>query len=526
MVRWPIVSRELRAASRQGSTYLLRIVAALFGITVFVGLQLQFEVPPNALGKALFDGLRLTVIAVVWVLGPLLTADCISREQREGTLKLLFLTPLRAPDIVLSKVSLQVFRAVTLLLALLPMAILPLFLGGVSWRDGLQALVVVAASMMAALSAGLVASAFTERWGRALFLSLVLSLFSVLSLIIAVTFLQTGAFPSSLKDLVSFSWLGGLIRRLSFGGMGLPSVPLTVGRDLAYVALCWTVVAVVLAAWRIKLSWRYKPPSRLRRRVVQVFCSPWLWERFFSKWMRSRRDVNPIHWLGEYSWSARLSKWSWCGAIMIAESGVLAAVVWSAQELMLWHYRLLYGLAIGLAFSAAASFRQERETGLYELLAVTPLGGRKMIAGRARGLWRQMLPAFVVLVAVFYFTTDFSEGFFLFEERGPIEEFDATLLFLFGLGTTFLTIVTIGMTLALTRLNLLMAWALTVALGLVLPLLLLGAFELGINLLGIESVARMAIEVKYVVYLAIQLVISLVVGVILLIRSLLRFAFV
>ena len=53
----------------------------------------------------------------IWVLVPLLVADCLSRERREGTLGLLFLTPLTANDIVIAKGLSHGLRAVTLCFA-------------------------------------------------------------------------------------------------------------------------------------------------------------------------------------------------------------------------------------------------------------------------------------------------------------------------------------------------------------------------------------------------------------------------
>jgi ABC-type transport system involved in cytochrome c biogenesis permease component len=53
-------------------------------------------------------------------------------------------------------------------------------------------------------------------------------------------------------------------------------------------------------------------------------------------------------------------------------------------------------LLLGLTFSATGSFRQELETGAFELLLVTPLRERQIVAGRLRGLWRQFLPAILV----------------------------------------------------------------------------------------------------------------------------------
>jgi hypothetical protein len=53
-------------------------------------------------------------------------------------------------------------------------------------------------------------------------------------------------------------------------------------------------------------------------------------------------------------------------------------------------------LLLGLTFSSTGSFRNELETGAFELLLVTPLRERQIITGRVRGLWRLFLPAIFV----------------------------------------------------------------------------------------------------------------------------------
>src|SRR6185369_5833518 len=86
-------------------------------------------------GGVLFGRLHLTMLCSIWILVPLMTADCISRERREGTLGLLFLTPLTAQGVVLAKALAHGARALTLCLAVLPVLMIPLLIGGVSCQE-------------------------------------------------------------------------------------------------------------------------------------------------------------------------------------------------------------------------------------------------------------------------------------------------------------------------------------------------------------------------------------------------------
>ena len=163
----PVIARELRASARQPFTYYVRVVGvtALLLASLLFGLHYGFE---PALGRRLFGALHGTLFGAIWLLVPMLTADCISRERREGTLGLLFLTPLTGTDIVVAKGLAHGLRAVTLGVAVVPVLTIPFLLGGVSWIEALLAVLINANAMCWALAAGLLASAWGKAWHRTL----------------------------------------------------------------------------------------------------------------------------------------------------------------------------------------------------------------------------------------------------------------------------------------------------------------------------------------------------------------------
>ena len=116
--------------------------------SLLFGLHFGFE---PALGSRLFAALHSTLFGAIWVLVPLLTADCISRERREGTLGLLFLTPLKGTDIVVAKGLVHGLRAMTLWLAVLPVLTVPFLMGGVSWSEAAMSALMNANAMCWAL---------------------------------------------------------------------------------------------------------------------------------------------------------------------------------------------------------------------------------------------------------------------------------------------------------------------------------------------------------------------------------------
>jgi ABC-type transport system involved in multi-copper enzyme maturation permease subunit len=128
----PIVERELRVAARRRSAFWVRVGAAVAAVGVgAVPLWLGGDWSTSAsLGRQLFDVLtRLTFFLCV-LAGPMLTADALSEEKREGTLGFLFLTDLRAADVVLGKLAAASVATVFGLLAVVPVVAVGLLLAG------------------------------------------------------------------------------------------------------------------------------------------------------------------------------------------------------------------------------------------------------------------------------------------------------------------------------------------------------------------------------------------------------------
>src|SRR6185369_10781640 len=153
-----VIARELRAEARRGVNYWLRCLAASALIVVFVIVTLSARVGLHELGALLFASLHRTLLLALWIIVPLMTADCVNREKREGTLGLLFLTPLTVLDVILAKVTVHGVRALTLFLAAVPVLGLPIVLGGVEWVQALVAVAHQANAVLLGIAAGIYAS--------------------------------------------------------------------------------------------------------------------------------------------------------------------------------------------------------------------------------------------------------------------------------------------------------------------------------------------------------------------------------
>jgi ABC-type transport system involved in multi-copper enzyme maturation permease subunit len=464
----PVIARELRASARQGFTYNLRVlgVTALLVASVLFGLQRGFQ---PGFGRELFAALHGALFGAIWLLVPMLTADCISRERREGTLGLLFLTPLKGTDVVVAKGLAHGLRAVTLGLAVLPVLTIPFLLGGVSWVEAVLSVVVNANAICWALAAGLLASAWSKTWLRAFLLAAVLSFafFLVLATWSGWLMLQTfrAARPGQFWNGWEHAPGVGYILLTNAGGEWSSFIRRGPISQLAWVigqktglSFLVLVVAVLVAGAKTRRSWQEEPPSPRQLWWQETFCTPVLWITFLRRWMRRKLERNPIGWLEQRTWSGRLVTWGWFAVLISIYSVVLTDRNFLDSSNGL-HTMMAWLLAGSMAMSAAGSFRRERESGVLELLLVSPLGESQIISGRLGGLWSQFAPAVGLLLAVWaYFSIILPSG-------GDA----ATYLFFM---VTFLTVPVFGLYFSLRCHNFLAAFLSTIAAGLVLPLVL------------------------------------------------------
>ncbi|MCI0744311.1 MAG: ABC transporter permease subunit, partial [Verrucomicrobia subdivision 3 bacterium] len=449
MILMPVIVRELRAQSRQPFTYWLRVVAGAAVVAVFTlvivryeamgtmwkaatGTRIQGANPFSGLGALLFGYLNATLFICSVLIAPLLTADCISREKREGTLGLLFLTKLSAVEIVTGKSFVHALRGITLFAAMLPLLAVPVLLGGVSAKDCLMALLIDSTVLVLGLSAGLLASAFTKDWVRAFVLAELLSITSVVIYIFshgtafhdlfAGTRIWSYHSSRSVVDAVaqwfrfhsnfaSFhfnqayivmagTWIGPTPQSNGIWSDVWSNVPAHMQREWFRLAsrhlagsLLLLYAAIAVAAWRVRRAWRQEPVVKPTSGVTHSFTRPRFAVQTLHRRLSRSLQRNPIGWLHQYSWHARLTKWGWCLAIVLLECAA-AADLRTIEAVQPFAVMLLLS---GLAFSAAGSFRRERETGALELLLVCPLSVNQIIGGRVRGVWKQFLPALLVV---------------------------------------------------------------------------------------------------------------------------------
>ncbi len=468
MTLLPVIARELRASARHSFTYSMRVLSVLALLVVLGVFCLEGSIGPE-MGGRLFGALHNALFLAIWVLVPLLTADCISRERREGTLPLLFLTNLSPRAIVYAKAVAHSLRAWTIWLAVLPLLAVPFVAGGVGWPEIIVSALVNFTSICLATSAGLLGSAMSRVWARAIALAMVLAILLMVAFLIILPLLLFAC--SGMTPQRFFGMWHRLGPSLGFafavnsqdfwqrwlGRMGRSPWPLLRGyAAAACISLAVLWVWISCAGWHVKRVWREEPLSaRLQWLQTQLF-TPIVMKPILGRWLAWHLRRNPIGWLEQRRWSGRLVVWSWFAVVICIYSSLFSNLTLYQRgfhEMQIVLASLLVG---SIALSAAGSFRRERETGILELLLVSPMNEWQIIAGRVRGLWMQFLPSMLLLDFVWIYCATF-----LSNER----EWLSVVIY----AIAFASMPVIGLYYSLARNNIISSLLWTLLVGIALP---------------------------------------------------------
>jgi ABC-type transport system involved in multi-copper enzyme maturation permease subunit len=441
----PLIVRELRAEARRGNTYWLRSLAAALLTALFVWTALNLQ-GSTQVGPILFDALsRGLVIAVIAIVAGI-TADSISREKREGTLGLLFLTPLRAHDVVIGKSLLHGLRAVALFMSVVPIVGLPFLMGGIPISSVIQFACALPAAVFIAVAGGIIASVRSREWIESIVWAELFA-FGFVAFFFTAQYLLLGTFMWIYHMRTPPRWLTD---------WWIIAVPL--GILFSVVVL---ILALFYASRRLRKTWQDEA-NETESWWVKLFSTSEFWRTAFKWDTKKARDRNPIAWLQEYNWSSRLIKWGWCILLFLAQWRLMLG--W--RQFMDYQMNLYRLVAFGIAFSAAASFRRERQTGALELLLVTPVSAAQLIFGRLQGVWIHFFPAMAILVCVW--------------TMGP-QFLSLPLRFSWYLVGAYFCIPVIGFYCSLLTRNVLVAWLLTLLFAQYLPYAITETFRFDIG---------------------------------------------
>jgi hypothetical protein len=377
----PLIGRQLRVRARSPTAYWTRFGAALAGtlmcLSMLTGLSSAAQVSAFA-----FQGLIVAAFVLCCFSG-FLTVDGISRERREGTLGLLFLTRVKTLDVLLGNFGAAGIASLCALAALAPVLIVPVLAGGVTGGEAARKVLALFDTMILSLAAGLWASAGGHEWrscARSAAELLLLLIFGPLLLGALLPF-YTHFQP----------WWPG------------PLSALVAADDSWYkrsAAPYWISIAVVHAiSWLLVIG----AGIRLRRALREDDETPANPANFAPKRKPLAVGDAPLDWL------------------VRRQSGI-RTVVWAAALLgSAYHYTFLFGglfvrgilgvysswgmgLASSvvegclLAWAASRFFIEARRAGELELLLTTPEGAKTIVASQWNWLTEVIRWPLLVLV--------------------------------------------------------------------------------------------------------------------------------
>src|SRR5438046_669267 len=385
----PIVDRELRVAARRRGTSALRLLAAAaaLAVTLWLCLVPAPGQPPTALGRSLFTALSIMAFAYALLIGPFITADCLSSEKREGTLGLLFLTDLRGFDVVLGKWAATSLAGFYGLVAVLPALAIPMLIGGVTPGEyGRTALAVVNAILFS-LTAGMFVSALSRDQTKAILGSLILvltlsGLLPGLMVLLFKGFLGRGIDGYPPVVLASPVYAGQFAADAAFR-----SNPKLFWMSLGAVhALSWVFVvgAIVLVACK----WRQEPAeSRESDLWLLRLGRTQRWQRCLKK----RLSQNPIYALASRH---RWPHWVFWALVGIVTINIYWLTLGARRNPGSYQFHQHFSTAmyfinrVWIAAMACRFFLEARRNGALELILTTPVAVRTIRSGRRRALIR------------------------------------------------------------------------------------------------------------------------------------------
>ncbi len=391
-----ILERELQVQARRPFTVGLRVgVGLVASLTGLAGLRwAESGVLGNRGGQQLLQSLGWSALVFGLVEGVRQTADSVSREKREGTLGLLFLTDLRGWDVVLGKLAAHGLSLFYALMAAFPILGLALGAGGVTVGEFWRLPLVLLDTLFLAAASGLWSSARSYGDHEALLRALALMVGLTLLPAVACSVPPVQWMPSpSPAMLMVFS--GDVPYRASPSRFWLSL--------LGVQAIAWGLL--VWAGSTVQRRWREVPePSQPARARIPDEA---VWPYRIPSSLHSRRRVrgkapaladNPAGWLAE---RRAPSCWLlWVALLLPPLGGIGTSLIWrmlgpSAAGGAMgvgMGMRVLTALLPVVLLGLAASRRMTdlRQSGALELLLCTPLSGVRLPLAEWNVLWCAM----------------------------------------------------------------------------------------------------------------------------------------
>jgi hypothetical protein len=328
----------------------------------------------------------------------LVTADCLSRERRDGTLGLLLLTDLKGLHVVLGKLCVAGITAAYILVGFLPAVGILKLTGGVSGWEIARVCLAILNTGFVALAAGMWVSGRAQTRSGAVRGSLLLIVALCggprFLMYVALRVTGTGEFISSLSPYTAFL----LADEKHFAGAEwMYWTSLGVSQLLGWGLLVGT-------ALRLRYNWKtieWKPPPKpiVWQPADEVEARALEAQRVELKqkdplcWAFSRlRIQNAMIWTGSLVLLFGGTGFSWDLLVVGRMTGPSAIGIWSGLHLL-----FTLGAAGLLAWASGRFLFEAQRTGELELLLSTPLGAADIVGANWRALCQPLRGAWLLV---------------------------------------------------------------------------------------------------------------------------------
>ena len=373
-------------------------------VTVFISLALSGWTISRysnagigaAQGAILFQMLSVVAFLFSSFAGVFICSDCLSREKRDGTLGLLFLTDLRPIDVVFGKFCAFGLNLFYGLLAFVPILAMTLQIGGITPWLVFKTVLVLLNCLFLSIAIVTFVSSISKDERKALWASVGMLLLIFVGPYVLIEYLAPDAIAVQYTMIEAFLvWVspltsldevtGGIFRRSSI--LSIPVIRMGVFHF-------WISLLVPhLLAWFLL----YRSGRAISKVTSGAPRSLW-WEEICNRWhyflygrgeqRRAHRqlllDHHPMTWMVmreklklKYVWTLVISvMFIWVIGFVI--NGEIMA---ESTVLMSLGIFVHFFLKVWVASEAASVIAEDRRTGALELVVTTPLGARGIIKG-------------------------------------------------------------------------------------------------------------------------------------------------
>lgn len=412
MFSFPVITRELQVEARKRGNYWARF---FWGLGAMGAVTIAVLVAPQKIqnGAYLFNILHFCLAVMLLLISPVTAADAISRERREGTLGLLFLTPLKPREIVLSKLGARLFRVFYFWLMFVPFLMLPMLTGGVPLEQFALSIALLVCLLVSGIAVAMIASAMSTNFAAAVFRALFFSVLVNLTIGACAINLPPLLFPAT-GGFFAQEEAAWVIRLFILGpyfilapGLILEWFQQVYPSKYVIPSLITALIICPLILLRISFWICTRRITRYAEASIETprqaafrkrFFTPVLMKDRFRAAMRRKLQNNPFIWLEYRSPSSRASRWGALLGLACIET-LLISTNPSLSGLIETQTVLLWCLLLMITLKSTTSFQYEKESGAIELILVTPITERKLVVGRLLAVLQYYLPIIAGLAA-------------------------------------------------------------------------------------------------------------------------------